>query len=461
MTVKGGIANSGPFAMSNNSSVVFDGDQTAQETFKLSGNSAFTLVDGTALTFNESFIDLENNDAAVAVSIGNLSTHATKTNKIIFDSGALIVPTEVKSDHPVAVSIAGNEIFVRGILHIIGSEQSNYMITAAKFANRKGGKVIIANDPGGQFTINVGGFDNAGEFTTSGPLGIFTEKFSNTGTFTVAASSTDKKTRVVVNPLNGKGSVAANSGTLVVQKGANLTFLNGYVQTGNDAVTTVDGNLDIQNAAGKRGKGRLEGGKVDGAGTVNGNLKVEKGVVKPGDPDPPGILTINGRYEQDAAGSLDIQIDRGPGGPVACDGAGCYSRLDVTHGVTLDGGALDVTLGSALQVGDLFGIVDNLGGAPIDGTFDGLPDDGTLTADYGGEAYLLQISYYGDILSPSAVTFSGGNDIVLDVLSETKVPEPATWALSIIGSGGIGSTLRRRRQAQTAAQSGRRQASPA
>ena len=446
VTVKGGIANSGPFSMSDNSSVVFDGDQTAQETFKLSGTSAFTLVDGTTLTFKDSFVYLVNDDAAVATSLGNISANTIKPNKIVFE-GALIEPTKERSDNPVSVTIAANEILVGGIFHTIGSQQSSYMITTAKFTNKKGGKVTIFNDLGGQFAINAAGFNNAGEFFASGPLNIFTEKFVNAGMFTVAASTTDKKTRVVVNPLNGKGSVAANSGTLVVQKGANLTFLNGYVQTGKDAVTTVDGNLDIQNAAGKRGRGRLEGGAVDGAGTVNGNLKVEKGIVKPGDPDPPGILTINGRYEQDAGGSLAIRIDRSLGGPIACDGTGCYSQLDVTHGVTLDGGALDVTLGSALQVGDLFGIVDNLGGAPITGTFAGLPDDGTLTADYGGEAYRLQISYEGDILSPSAVTFGGGNDIVLDVLSETRVPEPAPWALMIIGFGGIGSRLRRQRQA--------------
>jgi hypothetical protein len=160
-------------------------------------------------------------------------------------------------------------------------------------------------------------------------------------------------------------------------------------------------------------------------------LAVKKGILKPG--NSPGVLTINGSYDQEADGVLGIELSRAIGGPIACDGTGCYSRLVVTGGVTLENGRLRVGLDSPVEIGDLYGIVDNRDSSSVNGFFEGLSEDDTFSSSFGATVYIFQISYDGDIISPSFVTFDGGNDIVLRVIGATVAPEPPTFWLALCG----------------------------
>jgi len=45
----------------------------------------------------------------------------------------------------------------------------------------------------------------------------------------------------------------------------------------------------------------------------------------------------------------------------------------------------------------------------------------------------------------SGTNFPGGNDFAIDNISVSAVPEPAGWAMMILGFGGLGASLRRRR----------------
>jgi hypothetical protein len=76
------------------------------------------------------------------------------------------------------------------------------------------------------------------------------------------------------------------------------------------------------------------------------------------------------------------------------------------------------------------------------GTFAGLAEDATFTADFGNEAYLFAISYDGNVISPSQVTFDGGNDVVLKVVSASSVREPGT--LMLLGASLLGLRLAQR-----------------
>jgi hypothetical protein len=91
-------------------------------------------------------------------------------------------------------------------------------------------------------------------------------------------------------------------------------------------------------------------------------------------------------------------------------------------------GGLDVVLDSAPDVGDLYGVIDNLGMFPVFDTFAGLANDSVFGVDFEDIDYNFQISYDGNILSPSLVTFDGGNDVVLRVIGESPIatPEPST-----------------------------------
>ena len=71
--------------------------------------------------------------------------------------------------------------------------------------------------------------------------------------------------------------------------------------------TTVDGTLQVVEDAGT-GPINLNGGVLDGSGTLHGNV-TNAGAVNPGD-DGTGTLTIDGNYTQTAAGTLAIEPRR-------------------------------------------------------------------------------------------------------------------------------------------------------
>src|SRR6202044_3450652 len=103
---------------------------------------------------------------------------------------------------------------------------------------------------------------------------------------------------------------------------------------------------------------------------------------------------------------------------------------NVTGSVTLAGALLDInTLAFVPAIGDTFTIINNQGTDPISGTFFGLPQGATFTADDSlGNPENLQISYTGGT----------GNDVTLSVIA---VPEPVSFGLLAVGSLAL---LRRR-----------------
>jgi hypothetical protein len=224
-----------------------------------------------------------------------------------------------------------------------------------------------------------------------------------------------------------------NTGTIFVARGGELKIKGGFLQTAGtttlksgpiiNGVPTNQGTLEVQRAF-------FLGGTLQGTGKVKGAVTVAGGVLKPG--DAPGILTITNGVEMLRGGVFSEEIDRGASGPVACDGAGCYSQLDVTGGTTLSDAILKIKLDTAPLVGDLFGIIDNLDAVPVSGNFLGLPQDSTFAVDSRGTAYDFTISYDGNIVSPSLVTFNGGNDVVLQLVGKTPAPEPPSLALLLL-----------------------------
>ncbi len=139
-----------------------------------------------------------------------------------------------------------------------------------------------------------------------------------------------------------------NSGTVTIGARATLSLAGGildglasgfaadYTQSG--GTTTVDGTLSGQNL-------NLDGGSLNGIGTIEAGL-INGATVYPGDgPDAPGSLTLSYSYTQTATGILDINIA----------GTSQFSQLLGNVG---EGGTLNIALvnGFVPQAGDSFPI---------------------------------------------------------------------------------------------------------
>jgi RTX calcium-binding nonapeptide repeat (4 copies) len=114
----------------------------------------------------------------------------------------------------------------------------------------------------------------------------------------------------------------SNAGVVNIQTGASFSTESGnYSQSA--GLTTVDDTLTAANVL-------INGGSLEGTGTITGNL-TNAAVVFPG--DAPGMLTIQGNFAQTAAGALDINLAGPP----------TYGQLAVSGTAAL-AGALDASL---------------------------------------------------------------------------------------------------------------------
>ncbi len=173
---------------------------------------------------------------------------------------------------------------------------------------------------------------------------------ADTGSFTVQGARTF-----------ATGGDFSNAGTLTIAAGSTFTANGMYDQTAGLTIL-AGGTLTAVSAI------DIEGGELDGFGTVNGNV-LNAAVVNVGGPLAAGMLTINGDYTQTAAGNLLVQI----GDPnLGTD----FSQLNVSGQATLDG-TLTVTLidGFIPASGDAFEV---LMWSSASGAFGTLAGDGSL-----------------------------------------------------------------------------------
>jgi fibronectin-binding autotransporter adhesin len=192
-----------------------------------------------------------------------------------------------------------------------------------------------------------------------------------------------------------------NTGTIEVGPSSNLAINGSFIQTA--GATLVNGTLDLLQPF------ALNGGLLDGIGTISGTVNNNAGVVSPG--DAPGILDITGNYNQGPLGELNIQI----GGYIpAID----YSQLNVLNGTANLNGRLNVVLVNNFrpQIGDVFNILlsQNENGA-----------FSSTTSSYNGLVY--QVSYHPTVTQIMIIA----------------VPEPAT--ISLLAAGATLLLHRRRR----------------
>jgi hypothetical protein len=121
--------------------------------------------------------------------------------------------------------------------------------------------------------------------------------------------------------------------------------------------------------------------------TNNGHLTLSAG----------STLTVNGSYTQGSTGTQTLQM-----GTVA--GVNQVGTVISQSGTVSLAGSLTVTSTVVPSVGTSFDILQNLGGAPISGTFAGLPAGSTFTVKVGATTMTFMITYSGG---------KKGNDVVI------------------------------------------------
>lgn len=216
--------------------------------------------------------------------------------------------------------------------------------------------------------------------------------------------SSDGVNRLAVLKLTGPATVGVNGGTLILDllttsgPGAGLTLVGGgklQVESSFLAgeVDVIDGNL-TWNAASQVFVTVEPDGLLRGTGTVS-QVTVAGGMVWPGSGNFPAVLSVftNTTFN---AGTFRVDID-GLGA-----GTG-YGQLQ-TDGLSLNpvSTLLDLDVSTTPSTGDVYRIVDNTSGTPVQGTFLGLPEASTFV-EHG---FVWQISYKGGT----------GNDVTLTVL---------------------------------------------
>jgi hypothetical protein len=225
----------------------------------------------------------------------------------------------------------------------------------------------------------------------------------NSGTVTFGNTTTP------ANLLNGyTGNTTINGGSLILAANNNNPIAN-------SPVITVNGTLNVSSVTGAGGFKLAATQTLAGSGGVTGAVTAQSGsTISPG--ASPGSLVITGALTAEAGSTTAIELD---GTSFTFNGTEQYDRLKVT-GLTTLAGALSVdTSALTLVDGQVFGIVDAVGGRS--GMFSNYGEDAVIATS---GLLKLKITYMGSV-SDGSVSRFGGSDVVLF----TAIPEPGALAL--------------------------------
>jgi hypothetical protein len=258
---------------------------------------------------------------------------------------------------------------------------------------------VLFNVPGGSvdvqdLRISGGGSSTGGTFTLEGPLDIENDAY----TFDPTTS------------ISGVGGITfGTSGTQVLP--------GDYSYTGATEVGSLQVDGSIASSAVDLN------GNLSGTGTVGSIGGNEGGNLSPGDAGAPGILNVQGDVDLSDG---DFVFNAALNGPTA---GASYSQLDVNGPVNLGYTELNVSLGFTPANGDQFTIIKST--APIEGTFDGLPEGASLTI--GNTPFT--ISYVGGDGDDVVLTQSTAAAPVVTGISPTSGPASGGTVVTITGTG--------------------------
>ena len=370
----GGGTSSGTFSIASGATLrMYGGNHTFQASSSISGAGQVVFEDGTHTIDGEYNVggptiilnhtaNFNSVGANTATAIGVL----THTNGTLGGSRVISITERLSWSNGEMLGSGRTDILSGAQLHVVAGAQLNNgrVLNNHGTATQSGsgslgcGNGIFNNHPAATYTtLN----DNA---TCAGAIG----RFNNMGTF---IKTTGAGTTFMESEFSNTGLTRIESGT--------LTLARHLPQTAG-TLRMIGGNLNV-NFFGQ--PFQLQGGSLEGPGTITGSVNNTGGTVSPG--ASPGLMTITGNYTQGAGGTLNIEL----GGltPVTE-----YDQLDVDGTATLNGTLNTSAInGFVPQNGDPFTVL--LYGSRS-GTFSTI-QGGTYTANYNANDLTLVVGTGG------------------------------------------------------------------
>jgi hypothetical protein len=382
-------------------------------------------------------IHVHNPDAQIRITSRILEAEAagvslTKTGPGILilgnDSGSSFFGTDI-----IRNEITGNFIIQEGIVEVTGSgaifEDGTFNSTYGQSSLVLEGGSLRSSSSGNRNIHNDVVLD--GTFTFGSPDPDFNGSFGVTtqleGRSTVLASDSTLHLHNVVNwhqDISGDHSLTKEGpGTLNLSGLVDVPELRVgagavYLQASDQANTrTIDGAVVVESGA-----------TLGADGTITGLVTVESGgMLAAGDAMREGHMHAGGLTLSDGS-VVDFAL-------MASDFAG----ITVNGPISLQGATLSVGLGFQPGLGDVFLLIENLGGLAILGE---LLHDGTPLSE--GDMFLIANEEFTQLFEITYGAGDSNNSIAL-----VAVPESSTWALmaGILGLGAM--AIRRRRPIPT------------
>lgn len=327
-----------------------------------------------------------------------------------------VTSTHNPSDHVTASSNNNTgSIAITGALTFVGGGTVNIGFVSGQKPIQDDAALVLRNDTSDITYTALAGNDGA-TGVLSGGLRLWST-FATTGPRTINVgddTGLDVDLRISALVVDGDLSVSRS----VLKTGAGTLELTA-ANTFTAPVTVNAGRLLLNNTTGSAvGSAEVtvaDGGTVGGHGSMSGNLTIQSGgTLSPG--VTTGSLAVGGDLTVEAVSTVAVQL---AGTSFTLNATEEYDRLKVT-GLTTLAGALAVDIsGLTLVEGQVFGILDAVGGRT--GVFNNYGEDAVVAT--AGQLQ-LKITYLGNVQDDSVSRF-GGNDVVL----YTAVPEAGALAL--------------------------------
>jgi fibronectin-binding autotransporter adhesin len=446
------------FLTINDTGITNSSGKTQNFVTAVNGSGAVGTIEFTNSATAGSMTSFTNNGATVSGAVGgrtvfvdtSTADHGTFTNNGATVSGAVGGSTQFfGSSTAGSATITNNGGTVSGadggVTEFFGTSTADSATLIANGGTGAGGSIFFFQDStGGTASVDV---RNNG----SGAAGNLDISFHNAPGVTIGSLEGSGNAFLGANNLTVGSNNLSKTFSGVIQDGGFLPFVGGsltkigtgaFTLTGANTYTggtTVNaGSLFVNNTGGLSGTGTgavtVNGGTLGGgngtaiASTISGAVTVNSGANLAPGPTGNGSTGIlnTGAFTLNSGSNFSLDLN----GPLA---GTSYDQVDVTGAVFVTGSNLVLNSVSGLTVGDTLFIVENDGIDPVTGTFAGLANGATFTAD----GVTFQIDYF-------ASGQGGGNDIELAVESVRPVPEPSTWVAGALACAFVAYTQRRR-----------------
>jgi fibronectin-binding autotransporter adhesin len=359
------------------------------------------------------------------LQLGNPQTWLNNSANLLTISGAGILNTNGNSltiggsgDTSISRVISGTGSLIKSGAGTLTLSGANTYTGSTTFG---GGTISIAGNASNLGTPPPTFTPNSLIFSGGRLLGTGTFSLSeNRGSTLIAAttsniSATSGNTVTVLGVIAGSGNITygtASTGTGTIVVSAANTYTG--TTTVNAGTLLINGN---QSAATGAVTVNNSGTTLGGTGTIGGTVTVNAGAnIAPGSGGNTTAILNTGALTLASTSNFRVDIN----GLTAGTG---YDRLNVTGTVSIGGSNLMVTVGTSLNIGQTFLIVNNDLADAVSGIF---AQGGTV---FSGP-YAFSINYTG----------GDGNDILLTV---TAVPEPSTWICGALALVALVYTQRR------------------